>query len=92
MDWVISSYRLQVSERDRDPITVELAMQKDGSRRWAVRYRGLCLSRKGEWEYEMQPSSRSQRWLTQHRWAAVKKAQEAAEKAREKLLEECPNG
>jgi hypothetical protein len=53
--------------------------------RWAV-YRGgagsgVCLSRSGRWDREPIPSSRTEHWLRQHRYASLEDAIERAKKA-----------
>jgi len=40
-----------------------------GRGRWAILHHGFCLGRDGEWDYEVQPSSREDEWLDAHRFA-----------------------
>lgn len=60
-------------------ITVEQRSQD----RWAVLHHRWCLGSDGEWDYEMQPSSREDDWLATHRFdldTALALAKEAAPK------------
>lgn len=62
-------------------ITVEERGQIDGTTRWAVCRLGQCLNRRGRWDYEMQPSSRTDRWIAGHRFdldTALRLAEKAA--------------
>ena len=49
-----------------------------GPGRWAVRNMRRCLNKQGEWEYEPQPSSRTEEWLSTVRWDDVDEAIAAA--------------
>lgn len=40
-----------------------------GGDRWAVTHMGSCLRRDGSWDYEPMPSSRSKRYLVEHRFS-----------------------
>lgn len=52
---------------DRDVFEVKVAYRGPGS--WAVITRGRsCLGADGEWDYEMNPSSRTDEWLATHRF------------------------
>lgn len=54
-----------------------------GRNRWAVLRHGSCLSADGQWDYEMNPSSREDDWLDEHRFdldTALALAKEAAPK------------
>lgn len=43
--------------------------QMDGTPKWGVYWRDRrCLHRSGRWDWEMQPSSRTDRWLASHRF------------------------
>lgn len=62
-------------------IHVDHARQMDGTIKWAVRWRHLVLHRSGRWDWEPQPSSRTDRWLASHRFTfetAMKLAKKAA--------------
>ncbi len=67
----------------RGDVRVEAARQIDGSTLWAVRLRGYCLSRSGEWAFEPIPSSRDAAFLAEHRWPDRDEAIEAATAALE---------
>lgn len=48
---------------------------------WAVCRHGRCINGKGEWDYEPQPSSRTDAWIKAHRFTmemALRLAREAA--------------
>jgi hypothetical protein len=60
----------------------EVTAEYVGSGRWAVRHQGhQCLNRSGEWVWEMQPSSRTDEWLVEHRFSE--------EEAKAHALEQC---
>jgi hypothetical protein len=58
-----------------------------GKDRWAVTHHGRCLGPDG-WDYEMQPSSRMDEWLNEHRFGE----QEALRLAHEVAPRICING
>lgn len=73
-------------------ITVEIRHKKEG--RWAVRYGGCCYNKVNkDFEYEMLPSSRPEKWLQQTRFSleeAVALAQQMAdvfEQSRQETLD-----
>ena len=59
--------------------------RRDGfkGRRWAITRRGWVLNKSGEWEYEPQPSSRTEEWLETVRWATAREAALAAGEVKE---------
>ena len=65
--------------------TIELVGQMEGPPLYAVRKRGWCLNKKGTWDYEPQPSSRTDRWRKAHRFSSFEGALAGAMSA-----EECP--
>lgn len=81
-----SSYTVSIlPERNIDThlyeIRVEERGQIDGTTRWAVCRMGQCLNRRGRWDYEMLPSSRTDRWIAGHRFdldTALRLAKKAA--------------
>ena len=48
---------------------------------WAVRRGAYCLSRSNEWVYEPQSSSRTDEWLSDHRWTLEEALAEARKEA-----------
>jgi hypothetical protein len=46
----------------------EVKVAYRGHGRWAVLHRSYCLGRDGEWDFEQQPSSRTDEWLAHHRF------------------------
>lgn len=81
-----SSYTVScLPKRDMDThlfeIRIEERGQIDGTTRWAVCRMGYCLNRSGRWDYEMLPSSRTDRWIARHRFdleTAIRLAKKAA--------------
>lgn len=51
---------------DQDVLTIRV--EYAGHDRWAVRLRSWCLDAAGEWDHELQPSSRTDEWLATHRF------------------------
>jgi len=58
-------------------ITVEYR----GRNLWAVLHGPYCLSKSGDWDYEMRPSEREDDWLAEHRFSLVHARQLAQEQA-----------
>ena len=48
---------------------------------WAVRNGSWCMNKGGMWEYEPQPSSRTDKWFRNHRWTSLDAAIKSAMKA-----------
>lgn len=58
-------------------ISIEMCDEKA----WAVRTtRGYCLNKKGRWEFEPMPSSRTEKFLKRCRFPTAKLAMAAADK------------
>jgi len=74
------SFEIKPGEYDDHPIMVESARQSDGSLQWKVMQRGFALNKKGGWDYEPQPSSRTEAYFRAHRWLTLDEAIEAAVK------------
>lgn len=58
-----------------------LKVEDRGRGLWAVLHKGYCLGRDGTWDYEPRSSSRTDEWLTEHRFEyddAIRLAQQAA--------------
>ena len=55
-------------------IYVEEMEQRDGSFLFAVRKMGYVLTREGEWEWEPQPSSRTDDYLARARFTTMDEA------------------
>lgn len=58
---IISAYRVE----EAPLVRVEWC----GEDKWAIRNRGECLNRNGEWEYEPLPSSRTDEFLERCRFS-----------------------
>jgi hypothetical protein len=77
---VVSQYLIPVGDpRDGSDISICLARQRDGRALWAVRQRGDCLSKSGEWEYEPSPSGRDDEFLSRCRFDSLDSAIAAAQ-------------
>ena len=80
----VKATRYTVSVMPDDEIagsSFDVAVEYRGFDRWAVTRGSSCLSRSGEWEYEVQPSSRDDEWLDEHRFTkdeALAAAKDAA--------------
>jgi hypothetical protein len=61
---------------------IELRRQMDGSEKWAVTSLGNVLNKRGTWEHEPMPSSRSDAFLTRTRFNCIADAYEATKKIR----------
>jgi hypothetical protein len=70
---IVSEYIIEGDPRElgSDDIRIARARQMDGSVKWAVRNRGACLNKSGEWEYEPMPSSRDEAFLARCRFDSV---------------------
>lgn len=64
-------------------ITAHRMRQFDGSIKWAVRKGSEVLNKKGKWEYEPIPSSRTDKFLERTRFDSLESAIEAFEALRE---------
>lgn len=60
-----------------DTTYVELVARPDGPDRYAVRKDGLCLNKRGKWEYEPMPSSRTDAFLKRCRFDTFAQAEAA---------------
>lgn len=60
-----------------DWLTVERRDGHDGTK-WAVCDKGLCLNKRGKWEHEPQPSSRTDAFKNRCRWDSFDEAYDAA--------------
>ncbi len=56
------------------PIRIEARDQRDGTRLWVVKQGGNCLRKDGQWELEMQPSSRTDEFISATRWKTKEEA------------------
>jgi len=56
-------------------LTVEFrGLTDDGKMSWAILDSGNCLNKKGDWEYEPYPSSRTDAFLKRCRWTDLREA------------------
>lgn len=58
----------------RDAVRIEARDQKDGSRKWVVCQAGEVLNKKGHWEWEPLPSSRTDNFLQRTRFDSPQEA------------------
>jgi hypothetical protein len=66
----------------------DVTVEWRGEGLWAVTQHGRCLGADGEWDYERQPSSRTEAWKRTHRFTE----QEALRLAHEVAPTICING
>ncbi len=59
---------------DRQFCTLEAVIGRDSMLKWCIREGGECLRRDGEWEYEPQPSSRTDEFIAATRWPSAEEA------------------
>ena len=59
--------------------------QRDGGEKWAVTWSHNTLTKAGNWEYERQPSSRTEAYLKRSRFDTLDEAWSAAVKAGRKM-------
>lgn len=69
--------------------TVQRRRQTEGHSLWAICDGGNCLGIGGQWTYERMPSSRTDLWLRNNRWANFPQAMQVA-MAVAKLYQEIP--
>ncbi len=60
--------------KDLIEVRLELVKQRDGSELWAIREKGCCLNKQGEWEIEPIPSSRKSAFYKRCRWESPEAA------------------
>jgi hypothetical protein len=63
---------------------IELAIQRNGRRKWAIRKHGYTFTKSGQWEYEPLPSSRTTSFLRRARFNSETEALQALYKIRTK--------
>lgn len=60
--------------KDLIEVRLECVKQMDGSDMWAIREKGCCLNKQGEWEIEPIPSSRTSAFYKRCRWKSAEAA------------------
>lgn len=60
--------------KDLIEVRLECVKQIDGSDLWAIREKGCCLNKQGEWEIEPIPSSRTNAFYKRCRWNSAEAA------------------
>lgn len=60
--------------KDLIEVRLECVKQIDGSDLWAIREKGFCLNKQGEWEIEPIPSSRTSAFYKRCRWKSAEAA------------------
>ena len=60
--------------KDLIEVRLECVKQMDGSDMWAIREKGCCLNKQGEWEIEPIPSSRTSAFYKRCRWNSAEAA------------------
>lgn len=66
--WQATGYDLDVFAGTVNAGVWNLKVEARGAGRWAVTRFGQCLGTDGEWDYERQPSSRTDDWKRTHRF------------------------
>ena len=74
----VSVYELDFWEGTID-VRLERVQQIDGSDLWAIREKGCCLNKQGEWEIEPIPSSRTSAFYKRCRWKSAEAALKTAQ-------------
>lgn len=74
-DLIVSEYLL-TTRADGGPLEVTLKrmLQRDGSVKWRIARGGWCLARDGGWEHEPLPSSRTDEFFANCRYASTAEA------------------
>ena len=72
-DLKVMSYQLDEFE-DLIDVRLERMKQMDGSDLWAIRERGAVLNKKGQWEFEPIPSSRTSAFFKRCRFKSAEQA------------------
>lgn len=72
--------------RDRRDVIIQRRRQRDGSSLWSINERGNRLNHRGDWELELQPSSRTDAYLKRTRWPTLDAAIEAWQRFSAKAL------
>ena len=67
----MQSYRLT---NETLPVLLERCGQRSGPDKWAIRQRGMCLNKLGEWEYEPIPSERKDDFIGRCRFSTPNEA------------------
>lgn len=60
--------------QDMIDVRLECVKQGDGSNLWAIREKGFCLNKDGNWEIEPTPSSRDSEFIERCRWESARAA------------------
>ena len=82
---IVTQYRFKDDfvMAQREPITFNRMMSPHYSgTKWAVRRNGDCLSKDGEWEWEVSPSSRNNDFYKNFRFNSLEEAVVAATNAK----------
>ncbi len=64
-----------------DRVVIDLVGNPENVVRWAIRQAGFCLNRKGDWEYEPIPSSRTEAFFKRCRFNTLEDAVAAWKRA-----------
>lgn len=70
-DLKVCVYQLDEGEMGVIDVRLERVGQREDDDLWAIRDKGFCLNKLGEWEYEPQPSSRSAAFIRRCRWKSA---------------------
>ncbi|HUS92188.1 MAG TPA: hypothetical protein VM695_10085 [Phycisphaerae bacterium] len=78
-EWIPTTWAIAPLKLRRDDVTLHRLGQIEGPDLYAVRNRGWCLARNGEWEWEPIPSSRDEAFMKRCRFPSFEAALKAAE-------------
>jgi hypothetical protein len=74
-DLQINRYQLREGEFKYDePFILERVGQLAGPDKWAIRHRGRCLDKAGNWDLELLPSNRDKEYIKNNRWDSAEEA------------------
>jgi hypothetical protein len=67
-------YLIKPSVNEFGSVVIERCAQLDGSDKWAIRSRGMCMRKDGSMEFEPRPSNRTDEFLERTRWNSMQEA------------------
>ena len=76
---IATAFHVKAGEHAYHPVTLERCDRPNLPPWWAVRQRGFCLAKSGQWEYEPMPSHRDDAFYARCRWTDFAEALQAAQ-------------
>jgi hypothetical protein len=86
---VVETYQICALPSDANELDIEafsIRVQRRSRETWTVLHGGFALNRHGGWDWEPIPSSRTARWLHQHRFSETEALALARKAAPEVLV------